>query len=302
MGLWEDIYELRLSNEIPRNWRVADLRKHLHHKYKENALKTMPANTSISCDGTIKGNSVKKGSKPRAWRVGPPGSGLYSLIEDPGDESTRKTELALSTQLARSSQDERPFAGVENPPIGIQSQAVELNDSGITKINDYGGNLSGFLEAYDYQPGLTPKLDALEDSPLDQEIINEIVLWKTNRYALLNAEDIHSLNELMHLRNGEHRQGQTTLEALLATRGVDLAMASTILRFRNPKVFQIIDRHAYRAVYGRKLNPGTSNTKKVVVYFEYLDDLISLSRDRKTPFETIDRLLYEYDKNRNGKL
>ena len=99
----------------------------------------------------------------------------------------------------------RPASGHENRRLtsenfGILSQAVELNHSGITKIDDYCGNLSGFLEAYNYQPGLTPKLDGLGDSPLDQEIINEIVLWKTNRYARLNAEDIHSLNELVHLR------------------------------------------------------------------------------------------------------
>lgn len=35
---------------------------------------------------------------------------------------------------------------------------------------------------FDYQAGLTIQLDKLA-TPFDQNIINEIVLWKVNRYA-----------------------------------------------------------------------------------------------------------------------
>ena len=38
------------------------------------------------------------------------------------------------------------------------------------------------------------------------------------------------------------------LTSLLKTKGVQLAMASTILRFRNPNIFQIIDQRVYRVI------------------------------------------------------
>ena len=81
-------------------------------------------------------------------------------------------------------------------------------------------------------------------------------------------------------------------------------MASTFLRFRNPVVFQIIDRHAYRAVYGRdyKLYTQTSLKKKIEVYFGYLDDLRSLCEKNGLKFETVDRVLYVFDKETNGGL
>ena len=94
------------------------------------------------------------------------------------------------------------------------------------------------------------------------------------------------------------------LEELLDAHGVDLAMASTFLRFRNPSVFQIIDRHAFRAIYGRdyKMYPATSPKKKIEVYFAYIDELRSLCDAKGLRFETVDRILYEFDKKTNGSL
>ena len=85
---------------------------------------------------------------------------------------------------------------------------------------------------------------------------------------------------------------------------MDLPMASTILRFVNPEVFQIIDRHAYRAVYEKKypLYTSTPTEKKLSVYFDYIDELIKLCEFRAIAFTTIDRLLYIFDKKNNGKL
>ena len=51
------------------------------------------------------------------------------------------------------------------------------------------------IEDYSYQDLLTPKLDSLK-SDFDQEIINEIVLWKVNRYAQIKPEALDLLNEL----------------------------------------------------------------------------------------------------------
>jgi hypothetical protein len=81
-------------------------------------------------------------------------------------------------------------------------------------------------------------------------------------------------------------------------------MASTLLRFRNPSVFQIIDRHAYRAVYGKAYPLYTASPirQKLSVYFQYLDDLLELCRRKRLVYRTIDRLLYMFDKMQNGKL
>lgn len=87
-------------------------------------------------------------------------------------------------------------------------------------------------------------------------------------------------------------------------RGVDLSMASTILRFRNPNVFQIIDKQAYRAIYDEKypLNSLSPIHKKVTIYFEYIDMLIELYEKENLVFQTLDRLLYVSDKEINKKL
>ena len=91
------------------------------------------------------------------------------------------------------------------------------------------------------------------------------------------------------------------LERLLQTNGVDLAMASTILRFRNPEVFQIIDKRAYRVVYGEKLKVyhTTPIAKKKELYFNYLDKLNLLKHEVNIEFKLLDRALYELDKNIN---
>lgn len=57
-------------------------------------------------------------------------------------------------------------------------------------------------------------------------------------------------------------------------------MASTLLRFRNPQTFQIIDRHAYQGLYGEDypLYSTSRLDKKIDMYFNYLDDLVALSK------------------------
>ena len=172
------------------------------------------------------------------------------------------------------------------------------------KAIDYSGDMNPFLEQYDYQPTLTGKLDNMDSLDLTQQSINEIVLWKVDRYVEASSELLSELNTLRTLPAGEHRQCVKILPSLLNTRGVDLPMASTLLRFRNPRVFQIIDRHAYRAIYGVNypLYAASPANRKIDVYFDYLDKLIELCSHRGLSFQSIDRLLYIFDKNENGKL
>ncbi len=130
------------------------------------------------------------------------------------------------------------------------------------------------------------------------------MLWKIDRYAALNHDILLEIDDLKALTIGMHQQAETTLESLLNTRGVDLPMASAFLRFRNPEAFQIIDRHAYRAIYDRDypLHTKSPIQRKISTYFEYLDKLIELCKKRNLDFQTIDRLLYQFDKRINRSL
>ena len=172
------------------------------------------------------------------------------------------------------------------------------------KAIEFDGDLSKLMHEYKYQPKLTKKLDNLEDLNLTSELLNEIVLWKVNRYVSLDEDQLRRIDALRTLEPGGHEEARSVLKNLLEAHGVDLPMASTFLRFRNPAVFQIIDRHAYRALYGRdyKLYTQTSVMRKIEVYFAYLADLRRLCDTKGLGFRTVDRVLYVFDKETNGSL
>jgi len=171
-------------------------------------------------------------------------------------------------------------------------------------INEYEGDLQKYKDRYEYQESLTDRLDNIEKRPFNQSLLNEIVLWKVNRFVELDNDIFREINELKELTSGEHKKGEHVLKHLIGSNGIDLPLASSILRFRNPKVFQIIDRHAYRAVYGEKypLYTKTSPERKINLYFDYLNKLVDLCNANNLDFEKIDRVLYQFDKGENGKL
>ena len=166
------------------------------------------------------------------------------------------------------------------------------------------GSLRAYLKRYHYQPDLTRHLDDLPEQPFSQATVNEIVLWKVNRYVRLPSTVLDALYALRKLAPKEHRQADRVLTSLLNCNGVDLPMASTLLRFQNADVFQIIDRHAYRAVYGDRypVHSATSASTKREIYFNYLDALRSLARTCRVAFRDLDRILYVFDKDNNGAL
>jgi hypothetical protein len=90
------------------------------------------------------------------------------------------------------------------------------------KASEFDGDLSGFLEQYAFQPKLTAKLDDLENVNFTPELLNEIVLWKVNRYALLNEVQLRRIDTLQELKTGEHEKARSVLGDLLETHGVDL--------------------------------------------------------------------------------
>lgn len=155
-------------------------------------------------------------------------------------------------------------------------------------------------EKYNFQPVLTKKLDEIS-TEFNQEIINEIVLWKVNRYVELKNETLSLLNRI----NKDEEVFNTLLtsqilQELLQTKGIQLAMASTILRFKNPKIYQIIDQRVYRFIYGENMPKyfGTIDSQ-IKLYLEYLNKLKSVCEEKKINFELSDRIIYELDKEFN---
>ena len=174
----------------------------------------------------------------------------------------------------------------------------------ITSIKDPFFTIKESDKEFDYQPVLTNRLDKHSDE-FDQSVINQIILWKVNRYADLPNELIEKLNSIdptddildVHIT-------REIIHDLLQVKGVRLAMASTILRFRNPKVYQIIDQRVFRVLYKKQFKVSTSLSKakvdeQVNLYIQYLSDLRKACIQLNINFEDADRVLYNADKRLN---
>lgn len=160
---------------------------------------------------------------------------------------------------------------------------------------------------FNYQSTLTTRLDSLTDE-MDQRIINEIVLWKVNRYALLGDESLDLLNQINpNSIELDNELTERLLRVLLRTKGIQLAMASTILKFRNRKIYQIIDQRVYRILYGEELKLRIHQNQKnvetqITTYFAYLRKLREACGKLSIEFEFGDRILFEADKRINKSL
>jgi hypothetical protein len=178
-------------------------------------------------------------------------------------------------------------------------------------IRTYGNHfteqkVSNLLQSYRYQPELTRKLDSLTSIDLSLETIYEIVLWKLDRYPEFTPTLLRQVNDLAtftDLAGPNLSKAQNVLRSLLQTKGIQLPMASAILRFRNPIVFQIIDERAYRIACGEepsypskpyRMTEGylATSTK---IYFSYLSKLHEIANHFELSFKKLDRILYQLD-------
>lgn len=161
-------------------------------------------------------------------------------------------------------------------------------------------------EGYNYQQKLTQILDNY-NSDFSQEIINEIVLWKVNRYVAMHSETLFLLNKVN--KTDSILNVELTKEILTSMldkkkqKGIRLAMASTILRFKNPFIYQIIDQRVYRYITNGSPLPSsiTDINRQVEIYLDYLVRLKTKSNDLQIPFQEADRILYSMDKSYNRK-
>jgi hypothetical protein len=161
-------------------------------------------------------------------------------------------------------------------------------------------------ESYTYQPYLTGMLKSTSAGSLDQDWANEVVLWKLNRYVRMEGPTLALLNDpRLLLPEIDISFTRTVLHALLDTPGVRLPMASTFLRFRNPRVYQILDQRAYRFAMGEiyfstYVQSSTARDKQIDLYLKYLDKLKQIEREKNWDFERIDKILYQLDKMHNA--
>ena len=153
---------------------------------------------------------------------------------------------------------------------------------------------------YKFQPELTSILDNINVN-FDQSIINQIVLWKVNRYSQFNESTLLLLNQVdKHDLVLNADLTEKILRNLLSTKGVQLAMASTILRFKNPNIYQIIDQRVYRFIYGKIMPKYFSSIGiQIELYLEYLEKLREVCHYKKIDFLLADRILYDLDKKHN---
>ncbi len=155
---------------------------------------------------------------------------------------------------------------------------------------------------YVYQPELTDKLDHL-DTDFNQDIINQIVLWKINRYSEIPEDTLKLLNQIQ--KTDTQLNYELTGAILLRLlgkdqRGIRLPLASTILRFRNPSIYPILDQRVYRFIYGKELKYSLSNiNQQIDIYLSYIDKLKAICVEFNIEFSQADRILYSMDKTYN---
>jgi len=158
---------------------------------------------------------------------------------------------------------------------------------------------------FDYQKDLTAKLDKNE-TMFDQEIINEIILWKVNRYANVDNDTLKLLNDIGTTSTVlDIEKTRKILKILIQKKGIQLPMASTMLRFKNKNIYQIIDQRVYRIIYKDKklklkthLNDKNLNDQ-VDLYIQYLKDLTEVCKKLEIRFDESDRILFMADKRIN---
>jgi hypothetical protein len=164
------------------------------------------------------------------------------------------------------------------------------------------------LDQYEFQGELTSVLDKHSATEFDQSIINEIVLWKVNRYVSTNtAPDwLSQLNGFKDDKELDDIKLRHFLNHVLSdVNGIRLAMASTFLRFRNPLVYQIIDERMYRVIMRpkarhSKLGGFTRIPDQIDLYIDYLKQLRNVCDKYKIEFRDSDRILYQFDIIKNG--
>ena len=185
----------------------------------------------------------------------------------------------------------------------------DLNESRISDLREHfykSATKDGF--------NLTFSLDGKVNQDFDQELINEIVLWKINRYVTTyNSKWLEDFNKLKDIKENEFESKKDWIDGIIErmqdSNGIRLPMASTMLRFRNPNIFQIIDVRTFRVIFEneddyliKKKKLDANNEESRSIYFDYLTKLRKYCDLNKIVFSEADRILYQYDIDQGKKI
>ncbi|MDJ1505776.1 hypothetical protein QNI22_34285 [Cytophagaceae bacterium BD1B2-1] len=85
-----------------------------------------------------------------------------------------------------------------------------------------------------------------------------------NRYALLSDHTLYLINQIdLTTSDIDFVKTHTVKRALLKSKGLQLPIASAILRFRNSTIYQVIDQRMYWLLYeGKTYKSGLSDQCK----------------------------------------
>ncbi|WMC93218.1 hypothetical protein [Kineothrix sp. MB12-C1] len=143
------------------------------------------------------------------------------------------------------------------------------------------------------------------------DAINEVVLWKLNRSIHISEETISMLNSIGYLNKPSDVLNDKTvyklIEDLLSSKGIKLAVASTILHFYYPNIFPIIDQRSYRELTSNEYPIYSSKDKDkkyIELYLDYINRCWQFNTENcpGIPFERIDNILYQRDKEKGNKV
>lgn len=159
------------------------------------------------------------------------------------------------------------------------------------------------------QTQLTEELDLIGGRDFSYDDIYKMTLWKVQRFPHIKSEALTALNQLTAIKSLEDKKdvelARNALRLLLECTGVRLPMASTYLRFRNPQVFQIIDRHVWYQLTGEDsyiYEKCKNNEEKISYYFTYLKELRAMCERDGCEFSMADRIYYDKDKKQGHKI
>lgn len=169
-------------------------------------------------------------------------------------------------------------------------------------------NYNEILEKYSYSNynEITERINECDfcNEIENADIINSIVLWKVNRQVKIENSLIVKIKNLqcnkVELLDNCEAEIREILNALLETKGVRIAMASTILKMFKPFTFPIIDQRAYRTIYKNNFpdySGKDKHSKYIDLYIQYIKDCYKFNQNNcpDIAFDRIDQLLYQID-------
>lgn len=166
------------------------------------------------------------------------------------------------------------------------------------------------LKNYKYDAGenIFNRIKSSSDEKEQLDIINMIILWKINRRAIIDSETIKELMNMKNINLDNLEENKDKLKKcfndLISSKGIHLAIASTILHFYNPDTFPIIDQRAYRELHSEEMPQNIKKEKAFDIYYECVLRCKEYweTNCKELNFSDIDKVLYQLDKDRGNRV